>query len=134
MKIRRRALIVVLCVLLVFSFSAVVYASASKIFFTKTLSGYSCTGQGKIVDNVATAYFKGTPKLMEPIIPHEACKTRVDVSVFGDNGKFIGHADTNNPSSTTASASYTATKHIYYIECSFTFNGSRFDGYKLFNN
>jgi len=134
MKIRRRALIVVLCVLLVFSFSAVVYASASKIFFTKTLSGYSCTGQGKIVDNVATAYFKGTPKLMEPIIPQEACRTEAIVSAYDYSGRFIGYAITNNPGSTTAFASYTAMKQIYFIECSFTFNGSHFNGYKLFNN
>ena len=131
MKIRRRVLIVVLCVLLVFSFSAVAYASASKIFFTKTLSGYSCTGQGKIVDNVATAYFKGTPKLMEQIIPQEACTSQAVVQVYDIYGVYIGSANTLNESSVTATATYTAGRDISYTTSFFVFNGDFFGFYRL---
>ena len=134
MKIRRRILVVCLCAFLVFSFSVAVYASASKTFFTVIRSGYSCTGQGKIVDNTATAYFKGTPKLMEQIIPQEACTSQAVVQVYDIYGGYIGGANTLNESSVTATATYTAGRDISYTTSFFVFNGDFFGFYRLDNN
>ena len=139
MKIRRRILVVCLCAFLVFSFSVAVYASASKTFFTVIRNGYSCTGQGKIVDNTATAYFKGTPKLMEQIIPQEACHTQPQeactsqavVQVYDIYGVYIGSANTLNESSVTATATYTAGRDISYTTSFFVFNGDFFGFYRL---
>lgn len=133
MKIRRRALIVVLCVLLVFSFSAVVYASASKMFFTKTAYGYSCTGRGNITGTVGTSTLSSTPKPMEPIIPQEACTVTTWVAAYDNNGRIIGDTHNIKYESVNVQATYRATESISKIGCGFTFNDVHFGYYYLYN-
>lgn len=129
MKIRRRALIVVLCVLLVFSFSAVVYASASKTFFSRPSGSHRCSGRGTIDGTRASGTFQAVPIPGLPIQPDEAYSSKVTLYAHSASGELIGMSmDTGD---TSAYTMYSGNNKISAIWCYFTFNGTNFGGYRL---
>lgn len=133
MKIRRRALIVVLCVLLVFSFSAVVYASASKIYFIEKHGSHKCIGRGSIGEYSASTSFKAEPIEGMPILPDEAYSSKVTVYVFDSTGKDIV-ASSWRKGTTTAVTTCNFSGKPKAIGSSFEFSGESLGNYVLYNS
>ena len=133
MKIRRRVLIVVLCVLLVFSFSAVAYASASKIYFNRKYGSHQCMGRGSISEYSASSSFTAVPIPGEPILPDEAYSSTVFLGIFDSTGTKIvvskwGYGTT---SAVVISGFYEKPK---VIGSTFKFNGEDLGNYLLYNS
>ena len=133
MKIRRRALIVVLCVLLVFSFSAVVYASASKIYFIEKHGSYKCIGRGSIGEYSASSSFKAEQIEGMPILPGETQSSSVFLSIFNSTGtKVMIVKRVYGTTSAVVSSGFNERPKL--IGSSFTFNGEDLGTYLLYNS
>lgn len=133
MKIRRRALIVVLCVLLVFSFSAVVYASASKIYFIENHGSHKCIGRGSIGEYSASSSFKAEPIEGMPILPDEAYSSSVYLGIFDSKGeKIVMSKWVSGTTSVVSNSGFNERPKL--IGSSFTFNGEDLGTYLLYNS
>lgn len=131
MKMYRRLLVLVISLVLIFTLSTVAFASASRIFFTQTTRGYSCTGSGYISGTTATANLRATAIPGQSTIPSSDCYSEVWVLAYNSNDELIGSTSTRG--TTTATATYIAAESISSTACAFKFLSTDFGLYILEN-
>ena len=134
MKMSRRILAVLSCLVLVLSFSSMAYADASQTFFRTDAYGYRCIGSGRINGASGKAIFNAEtlPSLMQTI-PPAACSCTVWVYTYDQDGNLLGGAF-NNEGTTSAIAEYRANELIGNTFSTFHFNDISLGGYFLYTS
>ncbi len=129
MKIRRKFLITVTCLVLVLAFSISAFA-ASKTFFSRKVNSHNCTGTGRISGHTAAATFRAAALPGEPIQPDEAYKCQVSIKAYNKAGKLM--TDVSAYGTTNATATADASETIHHTKNSFIFTGNNLGEYTLY--
>lgn len=108
------------------------FAAASNTFFTRSSSGYTCTGRGSISGNTAVSTLSATANLMEPIIPGVDCVADTWVAAYDSTGAYVGSEHIYG--TTYANATFVSPRSISKIGCGYTFNSDYLGYFTLKNN
>ena len=130
MKMSRRMLSVLICLVLVLSLSSPVFATTSRTFFTRTAAGYHCTGSGSVSNWSATVEFDA--ESLSRAVPPENATCKTWVLAYDSEGNYIGASTTNG--TLHSSATYISQTQIDYAYCSFEFCNLDLGGYILYNS
>lgn len=129
MKMQKRVLSVLACLILSASLSIEAFASLSP-FFNTTTKGYNCTGTGLLSTSSATATLTATLNPDLPHIPSDECSTTVTLVAYDTNGRSVGGA--SSWGTTFATATYTNKSSTFSkMTCDFMFTGTYFGPYTL---
>lgn len=134
MKMNRRILAILTCLILVMSLPNVAFAAASQTFFIKNSYGYRCVGSGSISGTTGKSTFTAEtiPSQMQTIPPY-TCECKVWVYVYDRNGRLLG-GKFDFEGTVSAVTEYTADTSIGKIESAFTFNAVDLGYYTLYNS
>ena len=129
MKMQKRVLSVLACLILSASLSIEAFASLSP-FFNTTTKGYNCTGTGHLFTSSATATLTATLNPDLPHIPSDECHAEVWLFAFdSDDQKVGGEVSTGT---TSATATYQSSeKPLSWMGCEFIFTGTNLGKYTL---
>lgn len=131
MKMQKRVLSVLACLILSASLSIEAFASLSP-FFNTTTKGYNCTGTGHLFTSSATATLTATLNPDLPHIPSDECNATVGMAAYDGNGYIVALA--SDSGTTFATVTYAGSAPLSIVVCDFTFTGTELGLYTLRNS